>query len=55
MIVVSQFTIQLTQTVIYFQDDYEEERTTNLTAVVAALQMWNGEDVVSIARVAFIT
>ncbi|KAK2148126.1 hypothetical protein LSH36_514g01028 [Paralvinella palmiformis] len=27
------------------QDDYDEERTTNLTAVIAALQMWNGEDV----------
>ena len=30
-----------------FQDDFEEERETNLSAVMAALRMWSDEDVVS--------
>ncbi len=31
-----------------FQDDFEEERATNLSAVVAALQLWNHEEAVSL-------
>ena len=29
-----------------FQDDFEEERETNLSAVMAAMQLWGGTDMV---------
>ncbi len=31
----------------FFQDDYDEERETNLSAVVAAMQLWEGQPTVS--------
>ena len=33
---------------IILQDDYEDERSTNLSAVMAALQMWDAQDIVSL-------
>ena len=34
-------------------DDFDEERETNLTAVLASLQMWDGKQVVCVLTLSF--
>lgn len=34
--------------IFFVKDDYEEERQTNLSAVIASLQLWERKNIVSI-------
>ena len=36
------------------QDDYEEERETNLSAAMAAVTLWGGEELVGMSDVLFL-
>lgn len=42
------FKIHLLFKIFFVKDDYEEERQTNLSAVIASLQLWERKNIVSI-------
>ena len=43
----------LTTTLLFsvFKDDFEEERETNLSAMMAAMQLWGNGDVVRLTHI----